>query len=228
MTTIKAAITNPAIPMEEAPTKSSIPITKSITANMIIMRPENTLGATTKAMPKTNPMAHNAMPGTLETLIWPAIMIRDASAMNAPVIIRTMLREPLPPTAKRTPNTNRARLMTDWDGGFEGIQFEFLDGKTLDVIIADLIAADKEDQALNIVRQFAGFVRAKHLQDLDLIFSNILITPDGTWNITDYEWMSEDADPEFVIYRAIRYFLDEHDVATPKKILYSSEMPLIE
>ncbi len=117
---------------------------------------------------------------------------------------------------------NRARLMTDWDGGFEGIQFEFLEGKTLDVIIADLMASDRVDQALNIIRQFAGFVRAKHLQDLDLIFSNILITADGTWNITDYEWMSEDCDPEFVIYRAIRYFLDEHEVPVPKEKLYEA------
>ena len=115
---------------------------------------------------------------------------------------------------------NKAKLLTDKDGDFLGIQFEFLSGKTLDAIIADLLIKDKRETAFNIVKQFAAFVRAKKLPDLDFIFSNIMITADGAWNITDYEWVKEGTDPEFIIYRAIRYFLEDHKGIAGKDEIY--------
>ena len=117
---------------------------------------------------------------------------------------------------------NKARMMTDSSGKFLGVQFEYLSGKTLDAIISDLIVKGKKDTALNIVRQFAGFVRAKRLPDLDFIFSNIIITADGSWNITDYEWIKEGVDPDFIIYRAIRYFLTEYPDLIGKEEMYDA------
>ena len=117
---------------------------------------------------------------------------------------------------------NTARLLTDDNGEFLGVQFEYLSGKTLDAILAELIVKRKKDTALKIVRQFAGFVRTKRLPDVDFIFSNIIITADGAWNITDYEWIKEGADPEFIIYRAIRDFMTEHSGIIEKEELYKA------
>lgn len=117
---------------------------------------------------------------------------------------------------------NKAKLLTNKDGDFLGVQFEYLSGKTLDVIIAELLGKGKKEAAFNIVKQFAAFIRAKRLPDVDFIFSNIMITADGAWNITDYEWIKEGADPEFIIYRAIRYFLAEHEGIAGKDELYAA------
>ena len=119
-----------------------------------------------------------------------------------------------------TVRVNKAKLLTNKDGDFLGVQFEYLPGKTLDSIVSDLIIKDKRDAAFNIVKQFAVFVRAKKLPDLDFLFSNIMITSDGAWNITDYEWIKEGAEPEFIIYRALRYFLSEHAGLVTKDELY--------
>ncbi|MBO5552324.1 MAG: methyltransferase [Lachnospiraceae bacterium] len=121
---------------------------------------------------------------------------------------------------KSTVKVNKASLITDAAGGFEGVQFEYLEGRTLSDILAELLYFRRKAAALKIIKQFAGFVRAKKLPDLDLIFSNILITADGSWNITDYEWVGSTVDPDFVIYRAIRYFLDEHPGIIPQEELY--------
>lgn len=117
---------------------------------------------------------------------------------------------------------NRVRLLTDADGGFSGLQFEFLEGRSLDDILAGLFRDGRRDAALKIIRQYAVFVRAKKLPDLDLIFSNIMITPDGAWNITDYEWVQEGADPDFVIYRALRYLINDHPGLCETALLYQA------
>ena len=119
-----------------------------------------------------------------------------------------------------TVKVNKASLVTDASGGFEGVQFEYLEGRSLSDILTELLLLKRKQAALKIIKQFAGFVRAKRLPDLDLIFSNILITADGSWNITDYEWVGTSVDPDFVIYRAIRYFLDENPGIIPKEELY--------
>ncbi len=115
---------------------------------------------------------------------------------------------------------NKARLLTDKEGDFLGVQFEYLSGKTLDTILAELLSAGKKDKAVSIIKQFAGFIRAKKLPDIDFIFSNIMITANGAWNITDYEWVREGAEPDFIIYRAVRYFLAEHDGIIDKDEIY--------
>ncbi|MBQ8956334.1 MAG: methyltransferase [Lachnospiraceae bacterium] len=122
---------------------------------------------------------------------------------------------------KSSVKVNRASILTGEDGSFEGIQFEFLEGRTLSDILSELLSEGKKEAAFKIIRQFAGFVRAKKLPDLDIIFSNIMITSDGSWNITDYEWIKAGADPDFVIYRAIRYFLDENPGLAEAEELYN-------
>ncbi len=117
---------------------------------------------------------------------------------------------------------NKARFLTDKDGDFLGVQFEYLSGKTLDAILADLFMSGKKDGAFKIIKQFAGFIRAKKLPAVDFIFSHLMITADGAWNITDYEWIKEGTDPDFIIYRAIRYFLREHRGIIDKRELYAA------
>ncbi len=122
--------------------------------------------------------------------------------------------------ASRTVRINKARIVTDENGDFEGIQFEYLSGRTLEEVLADQIKKGLKGSYEKILKQYASFVRAKRPIDLDLIFSNIIITPDGAWNITDYEWTEEDCDPEFIIYRAARYFLEENKDLIPEPDLY--------
>lgn len=123
---------------------------------------------------------------------------------------------------RSTVKVNKARFLTDKDGDFLGVQFEYLSGKTLDSILADLISAGKKEGAFRIIKQFAAFIRAKKLPDIDFIFSNIMITADGAWNITDYEWIKEGTEPDYIIYRAIRYFLNEHNGIVDKDELYAA------
>ena len=117
---------------------------------------------------------------------------------------------------------NKASILTDKKGEFKGIQFEFLEGRTLENILSELLLKKKKASAFKILKQYAAFTRAKKLPDVDLIFSNVIITPDGAWNITDYEWTEEDCDPEFVIYRAVRYFLEENPGAAEAEELFAA------
>ena len=117
---------------------------------------------------------------------------------------------------------NKVRLLTDTDGGFKGLQFEYLEGRTLDNILEGLFKENRQNAALKIIRQFAGFVKAKKLNDLDLIFSNIMITQDGAWNITDYEWIQDGADPDFIVYRALRYLINDHPGICDTALLYKA------
>lgn len=116
---------------------------------------------------------------------------------------------------------NRAKLFTV-GGDFAGVEFEYLEGRTLEDVLIDYIRSGKKEDALKIVAQFAAFIRAKRPADLDLIFSNIMITPDGAWNITDYEWIEEGADPEFIIYRSLYYFVEENKGLIPTEELYEA------
>ncbi len=117
---------------------------------------------------------------------------------------------------------NKAKLITVNGGDFVGVEFDYLDGRTLADVLIDYLRKGKKTEAFKIIGQFAAFVRARRLTDLDLIFSNIMITKDGAWNITDYEWIEEDADPGFIVYRAIFYFDEENKGLVPAEELYEA------
>jgi hypothetical protein len=58
--------------------------------------------------------------------------------------------------------------------------------------------------------------------DVDLIFSNLIL--DGGWNVIDYEWTFDFPIPvDFVIYRAVFYYIKESGINGEKKeLLYKT------
>ncbi len=120
----------------------------------------------------------------------------------------------------KTVAINKAKLVTDENGEFEGIQFEYLEGRTLGEVLVDYYRRGRRKTAEKILKQYASFIRGRKPIDLDLILSNIMITSDGRWNITDYEWIDDKADPEFIIYRAAKYFIEENPGVVSEPELY--------
>ena len=108
--TMTAAITIPTMPICGALSNSNMPMARSIAAKISIRTSENRFGTAINATPRIKPAAPSAAPKIDETLSCVAITINDVNAMMAPAIIRTMFREPLPPTANMTPIMKMARL----------------------------------------------------------------------------------------------------------------------
>lgn len=116
----------------------------------------------------------------------------------------------------------------------DGAEFEFLTGQTLESVLNEKLEQDdfsgfmeeirgyvRKLEELLILKPFVpgerfeeifGNVvfetpqRAAELNNIDLIFSNIILI-DGQWNIIDYEWTFEFPVPvKFIIHRAISLF----------------------
>ena len=129
---------------------------------------------------------------------------------------------------------NRCKRINDGEGGLKKLEFEYLDGPTLDDELKTCISEGRTDDGLMVIRNYCETLRSiggtKKFQmtdsfkkifgdvqlpesevsmtitDLDLIFSNFVIN--GGWNVIDYEWTYDFPIPlNFVIYRAVFYFI---------------------
>lgn len=118
------------------------------------------------------------------------------------------------------------------------VEFEYIDGVSLDVMLNELIEDDNVLAAEKLIKRYveeihnlydnADFEMTEQFEDIfgsysfpthtlgsvnynvDLIFSNIIINKD-IWNVLDYEWIFEFPIPtNFVIYRAIFYYFLEN------------------
>lgn len=116
----------------------------------------------------------------------------------------------------------------------EVLEFKYIEGKTLEEKLDELLAEKDYIEIVNIIKKYAdniynvkrvsafniskefidvfGNVRLPHhlqacdISNIDLIFSNIIVT--DKWTVIDYEWTFEFQVPlNFIIYRAIHYYL---------------------
>lgn len=98
------------------------------------------------------------------------------------------------------------------------VEFEFIDGKSLDVLMDEILRGKDIDGFYKLLNVYLENIRKIYSQgyacdlDVDLIFQNIIVN-DGKWNVIDYEWTLEKELPvDYLIYRAIRYYYYQSDV----------------
>lgn len=103
------------------------------------------------------------------------------------------------------------------------VRLEYLHGKTLDEILLGLLHDGDKDGFLAMVKEYIQRVSNNlktNIIDVDMIFKNIVVSNDGLWTVLDYEWTfdktAEEDDfvrqlsVEFVIYRALYYFIADN------------------
>lgn len=124
---------------------------------------------------------------------------------------------------------------TEEDGG---VTFPFVSGETLQQKIERLVIEDRLEEIRNLLLEYRKKVgavslvpftlteeftevfgevtlpeglRATAVSDMDLIFSNILLTKSGAWTVIDYEWTFLFPVPlHFLLYRA--WFFAAHQI----------------
>lgn len=130
---------------------------------------------------------------------------------------------------------NRSVLKDDY------IEFEYLEGVTVEEELDELLARGKWQEAADVLRAAVNQIResartegyqmtpefqrvfgeasimsgepAFPVADVDLIFSNILKSKDGSWNVLDYEWTFFFPVPvSFLLFRALHYYLESASV----------------
>lgn len=115
----------------------------------------------------------------------------------------------------------------------EDVTFPFVSGKTLQEKIESLVVVARFDEIRELIREYCLRVKKNckdtfretrefrkvfgkvklpkgllcaDVSDIDLIFSNIILTENGTWKVIDYEWTFTFPIPlHFLLYRAF-YF----------------------
>ncbi len=135
------------------------------------------------------------------------------------------------------------RKIYDDDGSFRYLEFDYLKGRSMDEELKRLLSEGKGEKCVSAVVNFASAVRnaairdfwatrefaevfevtdlpdglkSMMLTDADLIFSNLIYN--NGWNIIDYEWVFEFPVPvDFVIFRAISYFLSSLGMDEPEE-----------
>ena len=117
------------------------------------------------------------------------------------------------------------------------IEFEYLQGVTVEEELDELLARGRIEEAADVLgaaiariresAQAEGFRMTPEFEqvfgaaailpgepsfpvaDVDLIFSNLLKTEDGTWHVLDYEWTFFFPVPvDFLLFRALHYYLE--------------------
>lgn len=111
------------------------------------------------------------------------------------------------------------KILSCDDGAAE---LEFVEAESLEQSILNKLAQGNVDAAVNLVKDFADFVRfnrENNIWNVDLIFKNIFVR-ENVWTVIDYEWVSEDNNDlsDFIIQRAVYYFLVDNPNADTKGI----------
>ncbi|MCR5650141.1 MAG: class I SAM-dependent methyltransferase [Lachnospiraceae bacterium] len=128
---------------------------------------------------------------------------------------------------------NRMKRINDGEGNLKRLEFEYLNGPTLEDELNTCRAEKKTEDALLVIKSFCdtlrgikdmtdfeeserfkeifgnvvfpGKMKCMPVTDTDMIFTNIIC--DKGWNIIDYEWTFDFPIPvDFVIYRAVFYY----------------------
>lgn len=91
------------------------------------------------------------------------------------------------------------------------LRFPYLSGRTLEQILDEALRQKDTEQVRVLLERYYGYVsyhEDRPVTDMDMIFSNILIAEDGTWQLIDYEWTETRTIPaKKVIARALYVYL---------------------
>lgn len=133
------------------------------------------------------------------------------------------------------------------------IYFDYLEGTTLEEELDRLLEQGEKERAEEKIKEMTEFIRkgadtepfrmtpefrevfgeAKGLEgesavstaDVDLIFSNILLTGDGRRHVLDYEWTFFFLVPvEYMVYRALHYYIE----TSPKRKILNQDLKFYE
>ncbi|MDD6811578.1 MAG: methyltransferase domain-containing protein [Lachnospiraceae bacterium] len=93
--------------------------------------------------------------------------------------------------------------------------FEYLEGRTLEELLDECLEKEKIDEFHMLFNEYLkriSYHEEMPVCDYDLIFANILITPDGKWHVIDYEWTFEkEVDTKEIAFRAIYCYVLENE-----------------
>ena len=97
------------------------------------------------------------------------------------------------------------------DGCFAA-QFPFLQGRTLSAELGDMISLGKAPVGkLKDVLEVLMGPGIETCHNLDLVLENVMLLPDGTLCLLDYEWVFEEPlNRNFVKYRILRYWYEAY------------------
>ncbi len=94
-------------------------------------------------------------------------------------------------------------------------EFEYIEGKTLEEYLDECLEkgdTDKFHALFNEYMEKISYNEQLPVSDYDLIFSNILISPDGDWNVIDYEWtFGRPQETKESAFRALYCYILEND-----------------
>lgn len=95
------------------------------------------------------------------------------------------------------------------------VVFEFLEGKTLEELLDECLEKndiDKFHMLFDEYMQKISYREDMPITDYDLIFSNILITGDGSWHVIDYEWtFPKQVETREIAFRAVYCYILENE-----------------
>lgn len=95
----------------------------------------------------------------------------------------------------------------------KGAEFEFLKGETLESVLDDYLEKDDFEGFIEEIKKYIAKLEqivSPKANNVDLIFSNIILNNDGKWNVIDYEWTFEAELPlRFIIHRAIYLYCEQ-------------------
>ncbi|MCM1262383.1 MAG: class I SAM-dependent methyltransferase [Butyrivibrio sp.] len=102
---------------------------------------------------------------------------------------------------------------SDCDGVYA--VFEYLEGRTLEELLDECLAKndmDKFHMLFNEYLECISYNSEMAVTDYDLVFSNILVAPDGKWHVIDYEWTFEkQVEVKEIAFRAVYCYLLENE-----------------
>ncbi|MBD5444165.1 MAG: class I SAM-dependent methyltransferase [Lachnospiraceae bacterium] len=94
-------------------------------------------------------------------------------------------------------------------------ELEYLEGKTLEEYLDECLEKNDLDKFHMLFDEYLERISYNEelpITDYDLIFSNILVSPDGAWNIIDYEWtFDKQVDTKEIAFRAVYCYLLENE-----------------
>ncbi len=108
---------------------------------------------------------------------------------------------------------NRCQLLDEKDAS-KGVRFEFVKGRPLSEIMDECLERGDLEGFYRWFREFAertGYHEEYEAADLDLVFSNIMVSEDQ-WTLIDYEWTFDRAIPgKLLAYRAAYCYMLENE-----------------
>ena len=94
-------------------------------------------------------------------------------------------------------------------------EFEYIEGRTLEEYLDECLEKNDLNKFHTLFNEYLERISYNEdvpVSDYDLIFSNILISPDGEWNIIDYEWtFDKQVDTKEIAFRAVYCYLLENE-----------------